>query len=165
MGDAREATEQGGPEYVLQGTNGIIESWSDRVVVRRQGGLRRLGTGFAKSERPIPYAEVQSVDVQWASLFNPGHMTFTLRDAEPPRRSRGAQRRDELAVVFKRRDNDIVREMKGYIEAHLDVQTPSGGQGPAPADDRVGQLERLARLHAEGQLTEQEFEAEKQRLG
>jgi len=160
----QEAPAGGGhPEYVLQGTNGTLECWPDRIVVRRQGGLARLGTGFAKrSERTLPYDAVQSVEVEWAGRpFHPGYITFTLGGAEPPKRNPAAQRRDEYAVAFRRRDNDTVREMKGYIEAHLRRVTASADDRP----DRVDQLERLARLHAEGALSDQEFEAEKQRLG
>ena len=161
MADAEATGVRGQPEYLLKGTNGLIECWPDRVVIRRPGGLARLGTGFPRSERAVPYATIQSVEVQWASRFHPGYMTFTPGGDEPPRRNPAAQRRDDYAVAFRRRDNDIVREMKGYVEAHLGSGAPPV---PGEPDDRLGHLERLARLHAEGSLTDQEFEAEKRRL-
>ncbi len=162
MADDERPGAGGRPDYVLRGTNGVIECWPDRVVVRREGGWRRLGTGYRPGERAIPYEQIRSVDIDWAGMLQPGAVTFTLLGEELPRRSPGAEVRDENAVRFRRRDNEIVREMRGFIDAHLGRP---GAAAAAPGRDRLERLERLARLHAEGQLTDQEFEDEKQRLG
>jgi len=43
------------------------------------------------------------------------------------------------------------------------VEHGSGG-APAPTDQRYADLERIAKLHAEGALTDEEFAAEKRRI-
>ena len=69
--------------------------------------------------------------------------------------------------------NDIVAALQQAMPgAQIQVEGAGvqslGGAGAAPqdddADDRVAQLERLARLRDSGALTEQEFEREKARI-
>ena len=63
--------------------------------------------------------------------------------------------------------SDQVRAFGEYLLLHISTPGPrSSGpaQTQAEADDRIGRLERLAMLKERGDLTEQEFEAEKRRI-
>jgi Short C-terminal domain len=52
----------------------------------------------------------------------------------------------------------------GYDPSSTHANDTPGYDGTTATDDRIGQLERLAQLHASGALTDDEFAAEKRRI-
>lgn len=63
---------------------------------------------------------------------------------------------DKAAIVAQ------IQEM--FPSAHIQVASSQGATAAEETDDRLDALERLARLHATGALTDAEFAAEKRRI-
>lgn len=57
---------------------------------------------------------------------------------------------------------DRARQTAEQMAASMRAQQP--GAPPAPADDPLDRLERLAKLHADGALTDEEFAEQKRKL-
>ena len=67
---------------------------------------------------------------------------------------------DENSFMYRRKkDNGLVEEIKGYIEAHMGQKSVPQAKG----NDLAGQLAKLAQLRDDGVLSEEEFAQAKQR--
>ncbi|WP_327170355.1 SHOCT domain-containing protein [Streptomyces sp. NBC_00656] len=61
-------------------------------------------------------------------------------------------------------EDDSEQMAEEQMRQQMQMQAAQQQAAPAPADDLIGQLERLAELKKQGILTDAEFEAQKARL-
>lgn len=158
-----------------------VSGWSscklDLVVTAT--GLEPYATSFTSNLTPTskwPYAgQTLSVTVDRA---DPDHVKIEWDDV-PTGDELGAAEADQIAAAMRSGGasglpGGVPPEAAAIVDQITDmfpgatvvVNDPTDLRGGAAdgGDDRVSQLERLAKLHEDGALTDAEFEAEKARI-
>jgi hypothetical protein len=121
------------PVKVLKGVNGQLSVFEDKVVITRKGALAKLTQGFFKGDKTIYINQI----------------TRGIMDAT----------KDENTVMFNYRKNELVAEIKRYVENAMQAQRTS--QTSSSVADEIIKLKSLL---DEGILTQEEFDAQKKRL-
>jgi hypothetical protein len=89
-------------------------------------------------------------------------LAFTDSDGRPHQvmvRARPSWERQPVQAIYPVRDPSRARVAPSWRRRESEVES-----GPAPASSLAGELERLANLHREGQLTDAEYEVAKRRV-
>jgi hypothetical protein len=120
----------------------------------------------------VDAADLGKCKVRWDEVPDSGDVAKQQADAMAAQMNQGGQLPGaEGQVVMGGDVSDIVQQLQQqYPGAEITVEGGDaaglGGASAAPSggDDRVQQLERLAKLKESGALSEQEFEREKARI-
>jgi Short C-terminal domain len=94
----------------------------------------------------------------------------SIRDEHPEIPPEAAAIVDQLASMFPGASVNVAEptvvkfDSSGQVLRGAEAAAAMAGVANAFGGDRISQLERLAKLHEEGALTDQEFEAEKRRV-
>jgi hypothetical protein len=131
---------------------------------------------FPGSTLPVTVdrADPDRLKIRWDEMPDHGEVSAQQADALAAQLNQGGEA-GQGRVVMGGDVSDLVQQLQqAYPEAQVEVQGGDasalghGGEGAAApdadGDDRVGQLERLAKLRDAGALTDAEFEREKARI-
>jgi uncharacterized membrane protein YdbT with pleckstrin-like domain len=135
-------------------TRGLVRWLTTAHVITNERLIYRAGF-IAKQGTEIPLEVIQNVAFNQTlieRLFGTGDLMIESAGTHGQTRYRDIPKPEEVQSVIYR-----VREAR-----MLEVE--SAGRSPAAAESTASQLERLARLHDEGKLSDDEFDAEKSRL-
>lgn len=147
------------------GYGGSVEFDGQFVTIRRRG-LGRLTVG--KGEKLIPLASIVAVQLKPAGPVINGFIQFTIPGGNERRSAFGSQTtdaaKDENSVLFTRKQQPRFEALRAEIEGAILAASTARQPAPAPNGGLAEQLAQLARLHASGALSDQEFDAAKARL-
>lgn len=135
-------------------TRGLVRWLTTAHVITNERLIYRAGF-IAKQGTEIPLEVIQNVAFNQTlieRLFGTGDLMIESAGTHGQTRYRDIPKPEEVQSVIYR-----VREAR-----MLDVE--SGNRGAGGDESTASQLERLARLHDQGKLSDAEFEAEKARL-
>jgi hypothetical protein len=114
----------------------------------------------------VDQADTSKCKVRWDEVPDSGDVAKQQADAMAAQMNQGGGVQSIEAAGAD--VSDIVAALQQqYPGAQIEVEgAQMAGAGPAAAggDDRVAQLERLAKLHESGALSDEEFEREKARI-
>lgn len=150
------------PEVVrkpIVGVTGQVTFNGEFVIIDRR--KRRAKRTIGKGEKRIAISSITAVAWKPATHLSPGSIQFTLPGAREKR-----ARLDENSVVFTRKQMPDFEHLRKIIERAIagrshSAPTPASQPRPAAASDEIA---KLAKLHADGVLTDQEFSAAKARV-
>ena len=168
LGWAREG-KAGSSVFTGQGTSGTVTFDGATVVITRSGLVQVSVSGGMRGEARYPVGQLSGVRIQ-----KPGAHAgqFTLIAAGTTAVSVGAASsgHDPMTVLFQRKSHQAFLDLVDAIETALAERSYGGGpagartQGAEPPS-LAGELAHLARLHAEGTLSDSEFATAKARPG
>lgn len=146
------------------GLNGELQFDGHFVTITRRGGRARTTVG--RGEKRIPVGQITAVQWKDGGRLTRGFIEFTLGGANENRSAFGHQASDQMrnenAIVFIREQEPPFRALREAIEAAIAAfHTPAE---PGAGSDLGTQLQQLSSLHAQGVLTDAEFQAAKARL-
>ena len=67
-------------------------------------------------------------------------------------------------IMLKFVPNRLIRDFTRTVEAHMTSQTFSGQSNQNEEEKEISELERLSKLHKDGELTDKEFKIEKTKV-
>lgn len=140
-----------------KGQTGTLIFDGNSVTIQRKGFLAASTQG--RSEKRIPLQAISAVQFKPAGRVTQGFIGFTISGGTETKSKFGKQNRDafldENSVVFLYKSNADMQSLKDAIEAAMNAPTAPSVSGG------VDQLEKLAQLHAQGVLSDEEFTAAK----
>jgi hypothetical protein len=144
------------------GTGGQLAFDGQYVTITRNGFLARATHG--RGDKKIPITAISAVQWKPAGITN-GFLQLSIggadRQAAKGGRTMNAAK-DENSVVFTKKQQPAFEQLRTALEqAIAERHAPAA---PAPATSVADELAKLAELHQQGILTDQEFAAQKQRL-
>jgi hypothetical protein len=144
------------------GQGGQLAFDGQYVTITRNGFLARATHG--RGDKKIPTAAISAVQWKPAGLTN-GFIQLSIggadRQAAKGHRTMNAAK-DENSVVFTKKQQPAFETLRAALEqAIADRHTPAPAPPAASVADELG---KLAQLHQQGVLSDQEFAAEKRRL-
>lgn len=146
-------------ELTAKGQNGTVTFDGQIVTITRKGFLAATTQG--RGEKRIPIQSISAIQLKTAGLGQ-GFISFTIAGAAEKQSRMGRQSRDAFAdensVVFLRKSNQAMTEIRDAIEAA--VNAPTGGATTTSADE----IGKYGELHRQGLITDEEFAAAKAKL-
>lgn len=147
-----------------KGINGEVDFDGQFVTIRRKGGLARMSMG--KGEKRIPLASITAVQWKEPGVLVNGFIQFTLAGGIEQRSRFGQQTQDaahdENSIVVTKKQAPDFLALRTAIESGIATQLHAPVAAPVAATG-AAEVSRLAELHAQGILTDEEFAAAKAR--
>jgi len=147
--------------YKVPGLDCELEVFDDKVTIAPKGIGGFLNRGF-KGIKTIPFTSITAVKHKRAG-FTAGYLQFTLPGGIESRGGLLAAAEDENTFVFKNSENEVIEEIKVFIEQKTSEAKNRGAAANAstsPADE----LLKLAKLKEQGLLSDEEFSKAKQKI-
>jgi hypothetical protein len=147
------------PLKVLSGVNGQLELYQDKIVIKRKGMLSKMTQGFFKGEKTLFLSQITSIQVKQGGLLTNGYIQFSIGGGKESTRGILDATKDENTVMFTRGNNELVREIKGFIEKKI-----ATANQPVSPFSKADEIMKLKELLDQGIITGKEFEAQKKQL-
>lgn len=146
----------------LNGTNGQLELYEDKVIIKRNGLGNKLIFGF-KGDKTIYINQISGIEFKEAG-FLAGYIQFTLPGGIERRgglTGKDGAVRDENTVTFTVKQKDIARQIKEYVESRMNsLSQPSVISSTSDPDI----IRKYKQLWDDGIITKDEFDAKKREL-
>lgn len=133
------------------GISGTMEIVGDSVVVTKS-----LFFGKSAGPRIVPIADIEAVAFAEAGLLSNGHIQLVHKHSARKRRLLETLDQDPDTIMFVRRDQGPFEALRDTLRERI--------ARPAAGSSLESDLRALARLHAEGILSDDEYGAGKRRL-
>lgn len=140
-----------------KGQTGTLTFDGQFVTISRSGFLAATTQG--KGEKRIPVSSITAVQFKLAGALTQGFISFTISGGSEQKSRAGRQARDafndENSLTFLKKGNADMEAVRDAVEAAI-----MAGHAPA-VPDAADQIAKLAALHAQGALSDDEFAAAK----
>lgn len=147
--------------FTLNGVNGQLELYNDKVMIKRKGALAKMTQGFFKGEKTIYLKQITGIQVKPGGTFFNGYIQFTVPGGIENKKGITDATKDENTVMFNKKDNDLVSKIKSKIE---ELQQNSNVQQVVNQISSADEIKKYKDLFEQGILTEDEFAAKKKQL-
>ncbi len=98
----------------VNGVNGQLYLYENRIIIRRKGVLAKMTQGFFKGEKEIFLSQISGIQVKKAGMLN-GYIQFTLSGGIEGRKGVMEATKDENSVMFSMGQNKNVEIIKNKI--------------------------------------------------
>lgn len=99
----------------VEGVNGQLYLYANRVVIKRKGFFSKMAHGFFKGEKEIFLSQISGIQVRKGGLMINGYIQFTLSGGNESTKGIIEATQDENTVMFNRNQNYKVEELKKKI--------------------------------------------------
>lgn len=148
--------------FKLNGVNGQLEVYDNKVIIKRKGALSKLTQGFFKGDKEILISKISAIQVKLGTVWTNGYIQLTLSGGNENTKGLLDATQDENTVMFNKKCNDEVIKIKEGIYALIDKNTNSSN--PINSGSIADELIKLKNLLDEGILNEEEFQVEKNKI-
>lgn len=149
-------------EISAKGLNGTVSFDGQFVTIKRSGFFAATTTGL--SEKRIPLSKISAVQWKPGTRLSNGYIAFTIGGGKEKQSRLGSQYRDSLkdenTVALQRKHTADMQQVRDAIDEAI-IASETGTT--APAASGADEVARLATLHQQGVLTDEEFAAAKAR--
>lgn len=90
----------------IDGVNGQLYLYANRVVIKRKGVLAKMTQGFFKGEKEIFLSQISGVQIKRGNLITNGYMQFTLSGGNENTKGILDATQDENTVMFSKSQNE-----------------------------------------------------------
>lgn len=148
--------------FNLEGVNGQLEVYENRIVIKRKGVISKLTQGFFKGDKEILISRISAIQVKLGTMWTNGYIQLTLSGGNENTKGLFDATKDENTVMFDKKYNDEVIKIKETIYELIERNTNSNNtmNSSSVADE----LMKLKKLLDEGILNEDEFQIEKNKI-
>jgi len=147
--------------YELKGVNGQLELYEDRIIIRRKGFLSKMTQGFFKGEKTIYINQITAIQVRPGTLLTNGYIQITVPGGLESKKGLFDAVEDENTVMFVKKDNELVYQIKAKIEELMSRQHTGYTTNQISSADEIRKYRELL---DEGIITKEEFEQKKKQL-
>ena len=148
-------------EYcMLDGVNDILEVFAEKVTITPKRNASSILIRGMKGSKTIPFPSITAIQFREANPIN-GYIQFSILGGLESKGGVIAAIGDENSCFFTDKNNALARQIKDYIETQIFAAKTPGQAAPANLSD---ELHKLAKLNADGVLTDDEFQSAKKRL-
>lgn len=149
------------PLHSIKGVQDLLEVYESKLTITPKGVLGLMNKGL-KGTKEIPFLSITAVQLKMAGALTNGYIQFTVPGGNESRGGLFAATKDENTFVFTRKHNEVVVQLKQFIEGRIgEMRAPPSVPPSASLSD---ELLKLANLRDAGVLSEEEFTAAKARL-
>jgi len=141
----------------LNGVNGQIELYHDKVIIKRKGFISKMTQGFTKGDKSIYLSQISGIQVKRGTFATNGYIQFSLSGGKESTGGIMKATQDENTVMFAKKNNELVEKLKAEIEQLK--QTPNV-QVTSAADE----IRKYKQLLDDGIISEEEFSVKKKEL-
>ncbi|MGS0765687.1 SHOCT domain-containing protein [Syntrophomonas curvata] len=145
----------------LDGVNGQLTLYSDKIVIKRKGALSKMTQGFFKGDKTIYLKQITSIQVKPASSLTNGYIQFSIPGGNENTKGLISATQDENTVVFAKKHNSVVEKIKDEIER---LQSTIFNENTIASISPADELKKFKALLDEGILTQEEFDKKKAQL-
>lgn len=163
--DTTEVDDPNKPLLYLNGSNGQIELFKDRVVISRQGFTAKAIYGLTKGDKSIYLNQISAIQIKEAG-FSGGYIQFSLAGGNESTKGRWDAASDENSVTFASTQNDAALDIKKKIEeikeeSQKKQNAPTYIKNEVSSADEILKFKNLLDL---GIITQDEFNTKKKQL-
>ncbi len=144
----------------LKGVNGQLEVYPDKIIIKRKGFLAKTSQGFFKGDKTIYLNQISGIQIKPGASLTNGYIQFTLPGGRESKKGLSEATRDENTILFTKKNNELVSSIKAYIEEMLSKRFQPQVAPLSVADE----IKKIKQLLDDGILSEEEFQAQKQKL-
>jgi hypothetical protein len=147
----------------VKGMNGQIEIDDNWLTIKRKGGFALVTQGL-KGDKRISIATISSVQFKSATSLTNGYIQFATSSGENAGGILSAGT-DENSVIFQKKHQTEFEKLRDLIESKVVARANnSGAVTNIVQSDLADQILKLSALVDQGILTQDEFQAQKQKL-
>lgn len=147
----------------LEGANGIVELYLNRIVIKRRGFRGVLGHGFFKGDKEIMLKSITGVQVKKAGYVVLGYIQFSMQGGNEGRGGLTEATQDENTVTFDNSQNKVAEEVKNKI-FELQQQSESKSVNQVISLSGADEILKYKQLLDIGIITQEEFDAKKKQI-
>lgn len=144
----------------LNGVNGQLELYEDKVIIKRRGALAKMTQGFTKGDKTIYLNQISGIQFKPGGNLVNGYMQFTMPGGNEKTKGAFDAAKDENSVMFRKADNNLAMEIKDKIEQLQQQKNNNQGSSMSVADE----IKKFKELLDSGIITEDEFNQKKKQL-
>lgn len=145
----------------LKGVNGQLQLYEDKVIIIRKGVLSKLTQGFFKGDKTIYLSQISGIQLKPGTNLTNGYIQFTLSGGNENTKGIMKATKDENTVMFAKKNNKLVEEIKNEIERLKRATQSPGVVMQASAADEI---RKYKQLFDDGIILEEEFNSKKKAL-
>ena len=151
------------PVYRMDGLGSNLVVYPDKLEIVT-AGLSGFVLKGLKGTKTIPFLSISGIQFKEAGTWSgAGYLQFTIPGGNESRQGLFDATMDENTFMF-RSDNERATKIKNYIETRIrELRTPQPQQTQS-APSFSAELEKIAALHKQGILSDDEFQQAKSRL-
>ena len=151
------------PVYRMDGLGSNLVVYPDKLEIVT-AGLSGFVLKGLKGTKTIPFLSISGIQYKEAGTWSgAGYLQFTIPGGNESRHGLFDATMDENTFMF-RSDNERATKIKNYIETRIrELRTPQPQQAQS-APSISAELEKIATLHKQGILSDDEFQQAKSRL-
>lgn len=144
----------------LDGVNGQLELYEDKVVISRSGALAKMSYGFFKGDKTIYLNQISGIQLKPGTSFTSGYIQFTLPGGNEKTCGIFEATKDENSIMFYKRDNETAMRIKDRIEEIKNSEIHINSGSASVADE----LKKFKELLDVGVISQEEFTEQKRKL-
>ncbi|OAB30205.1 hypothetical protein PMSD_20685 [Paenibacillus macquariensis subsp. defensor] len=146
---------------VLNGVNGQLELYNDKVIIKRKGALAKMIQGFFKGDKTIYIKQISGIQIKLGGTITNGYIQFTLSGSNESTKGIFNASQEENTVMYSKDSNKQVERMKVTLEElQMKSNTVVVSSVGSPADE----IRKFKELMDQGIITAEEFEFRKKQL-
>lgn len=151
------------PEYTVEGVQSVLRVFSNKITITPKGVLGFLNHGI-KGTKTIPFSSITAMQHKRRGAIVSGYLQFSIKGGNESKTGVFAATQDENTFMYNKADQiPIIEKIIQYIEQAKDKPTEQVSVD-APVNSIADELTKLASLRDQGILTNEEFQAAKNRL-
>ena len=149
-------------KYLLNGVNGQLYVYEDRIIIERKGMLSFFCHGLSGS-KTIPIKTIQSVQFKKGGPIANGFIQFGILGGIESKRGVINFTSDENTIMISMKDNILAENIKNYIE-NLIFSKDDNVKTIINQASSADELKKFKDLLDSGIITQEEFEQKKKQL-
>jgi hypothetical protein len=149
--------------FTARGRNGQLTVTPSKIMISRRGFLG-FGTHGHAGEKEIDIDQITSIQVKKPGLATVGYIQFAFMGGSEAKHGIKQAVNDENTVLFAKKVEDDFLKAKELIDRYRDDLRQRRNAPTSTSLTPIEQLERLAALHEQGVVTDDEFAAKKKEL-
>jgi hypothetical protein len=161
-GSAQPDPSPGG-RFTARGRNGQLTVTPSKIVISR-GGVLGFSTHGHAGDKEIDIEQITSIQVKKPGLATVGYIQFAFMGGSEAKHGIKQAVNDENTILFAKKVEDDFLKAKSLIDGYRDDLRQRRQAPVANSLTPVEQLEKLAELHRQGIVTDDEFAAKKKEL-
>lgn len=138
----------------LEGVNGVLELYEDKIILKREGVFSKMAHGFTKGDKTIYIRNIMGIDFKRGGSFVNGFLEFTVAGGLEQGGGIMDAVSDENSIVIRQSQNEKAEKVVTLIE---EIQK----NYEEPVDESFSVADELIKLQAlldDQVINKQEFE-------